>query len=494
MRFKICSTAALFAAMAFLLHACKKDPGSYSYVQLADFYIDTAGIKLEYEIPYAIGQIQISPSVVYQGEGALSYRWTLYGGAASGIDTLSTAPALDKALTHPLGNYTLELSVTEDSGGRSVFQRFTVKVVPPYVDGFMVAHERDGTFDIDFLRAPEIRAEYPDTLIRAIYFKVNGSRIPGKPAGFVQLASRTVYPATVNVVSDAEGNIVDVGTFARIFDFQHYFYDPVFRPDTIRRIKGVINNNGIVMDNAIVYPGFTATPQISGLGEYLDDSGIEISDVMPIGNTSTIYDEKNNRFLSFSSAVLFLSNSHITVYEKANATARFSLDSIGPKKLLYLKRGFNNGSGTVLYAVFKDKLQADARYLYAMKISSPAAPDQAALDISSVTGIQQAVAYEVVTNAPVVFYATKGEVGRILINVAGNSYQASQAGFNTPPGEEITSMKLYNDTKLFVATWNAASAEGHLYLLPVGNGGAIGSPLRTWRGFDKIMLMETKTR
>lgn len=483
------------AICVFSLPFCKKDLGNYNYKQLPGFYVDTTGQQTTYDVDYGAGTIRIDPVLVYEGKSEVSYLWTIYKTVSStaaditpGIpDTLSTSLTLETPITKPVGQYILELRVTEISTGIKVFQQYTVNVLPPYAAGFLVSHELNGSFDVDFLRTPALNASYNDTLIRNIYFTSNGNRIAGSPVGYARIAARGGYPHSTYVMSSEEGRLVETGTFAKIFDYENLFYTDAIRPGPGSKPRAVFGTS-VAIGDTFYHQTLRTTPKLSNLiASQPDNKGYSIASIMNVGSGPFFYDEKNNRFLSYTSTV------GINSYAKANPAARFSLDSLGLKELLFLKTGFNNGSGTVLYGFFKDEIQADKRYLYLMDFNNIASPDKAALDISTSPSILQAVGYELVTNGPQVFYASPTEVYRILLNISGNTWQTSEAGFRAPAGEAITKLKLFNNSLLFIATWNEGQQQGKLYLVPVGNGALLGTPLKTWDGFGgKITWLETK--
>lgn len=471
---------------------CKKDLGNYEYNDLPDFYVESSGQQTSFEVPYGIGQLRVNPQVVYSGEQDLSYRWTLYGTTGT-IDTLSADLLLDMSLTKPLGKYTLEFCATEEATGRMTFQKYAIEVTPPYASGFMVGHERDGTFDIDFIRSPLLNPIFPDTVYRDIYFRANGRRMSGSPVSLGQYNTYSVWPATIVVASNEEVSIVEAGTFAEYHNYNDLFFSDDIRPlpgDKPKATGGSSIAASLIIGNKIYGQAskFT-TLQFNGLYPEPDEKGLEIS---AVAFDPFIYDEKNYRFLNVGTT------GTLTLYPKTNNTsARFSLDSIGSKELLFLKTGHNMGSGTVRYALFKDKEDESSRYLYLINFTTSltTSPDRGLVNVSAAPNLRQAVAYETLTNVPVVYYATETAIHRITVSVDGVNFQHSMAGYDAPSGEVITSIKWYSNDLLFVAAWNTAAQQGSVYLLPVSFDGTLGTPLQTWTGFDgKITWMGTKER
>lgn len=488
----------LFLTAALLLNACYKDKGNYNYIQLPNFYVDTAGTTTSFSVIQNINNISITPKIVYGGNVTeLKGQWRLY--IANGVfDTLSRNLKIDTVTNRAPGSYTLEFEATAPNGLKALMQ-YSITVLPPgaVLAGWMVAYERNGGTDVDVIRAQNFMTATvaQDTVYRNVYSSRNGL-LPGKPVAIYYTSA-----ALTHIYTTETGTSVQNADFRRAQEFWQLFagtspetYKPEgFSPGSFNGAI-LVNNSKILWSDALTYVG-EVTP---------DALGYEAAPFAYVhfGQQCGFFDKKNRRFL-----FLQQQTSVFSTFQNADPAARFNLNNIG-KDILWIERGFGQntpGNADVYKYAFLKDITGNGRHLYVINTQQPSGrPDVAAVDISSAPEITAAKFYAASNLGPACFYGTGKTLYYFQVNTSANTISTPVTGFTAPAGEEITCVKLQKgigtfgvssvvaggiDSKyMFIATWNEQAKTGKIYLYEVNvTSGQLSSlPLRVWDIAGKV--------
>jgi len=489
----------LVVVMVMMLFSmCRKDMGNYDYREIPELRIDTTGAAGPFTVRVGIEELVVTPRVIYTGTEDLDYYWIAEPNSTTFNfrDTLSREKELRTTIHLPISSsvgHTLFYMVVERETGRSAIVKYTLRVTGSTGTGMMVAHEKNGTVDIDLIGTPTTDN---NPITRNIYQAVNGSRLPGKVTGLATVGENNLFM----LMTDQSMSLMVADGMVRQFADEEIFgllTPDVFKPESFFYRSGTINyliNNGHVYQNFIN----NSAPGLMTQRMLVDDgSNYRMSPVYLEGTTTGFFfDELGKRMLQTGAA----SSNTLTRFAKANATEKFSLDYID-RKILFGKKGFNLGSflQSTAYVFFADQT-GSGRYLYVMVPNTPATPAKALIDISASPDIQDAKYYEVFETAPCVYYATEQKLYLLQVNSGGNSYVNAGVEFTPPAGEVISCIKLDRtggtaELFYYIATWNESTGQSTVrqFSINTGTGRLSTSPVRTWTGFDgKITMMNWK--
>ncbi|TDQ06314.1 PKD-like family lipoprotein [Pedobacter metabolipauper] len=482
------------------LAACKKDNGNYDYKELPDFYIDTVGVQKTFETPQSIGTVVITPKVVYNGsESNLEYLWRVYGTTA---DTLSREKEFRSVIANNPGTYTAELQVKEKTTGIRALMRYTIIVNSPRPYGWLVAYETQagGSTDVALIRSTEIvKTITTDVVMRNIYSEVNGGPLAGTP---VSIVSNVSSPAADMLFTSQTAVRLNRPDYKKLQDFNQLFVAgaPTPKPEAVMEVP--FFGNHLINDGEVYwqYSGlFIGKISVDTKGYKAAPFGYAI-----YGKNGGFYDMLNRRFIYMEQQ---LSQAATYASPKAGSTARFNLGNIG-KDLVYVGIGFgqngvSSNPDTYKYAFFED-IDKSKRWFYGINFTLPDQPDLCMVDISAMPNIFNAKYFELGTLGSVAFYANDQILYNFTYNNATNTASTPSVAFTAPAGEVITSIKLlkqpgsgYTGTEsksnriMYVATWNAATKNGKVYLLDANptSGSLMATPLKVYDGFGKIKEM-----
>lgn len=465
---------------------CSKDLGNYNYIDIPVLSIDTTGIPYQYTIKQFSQDLTINPKVIYSGKSTLDYYWIL----GFSNDTISRDPNLKVKLSNPISSskYPLFFVVKERNTGNFSAIEFKVLITGNYPSGLMIAHEKDGTCDIDLIGSP---TSTTSTLFRNIHQTMNNSRLRGTPVGLGSVG-RNAY---VMFMTNEEGSLMTFSSMKRQFDYRETFgaLNPgVLKPEAFGYYAASASfwiNNGKVYSN----PTGTSTSGLINqklIMEDMSDYRVAPFYIRPTAKGGIFFDELNNRFIQLG----YHADNVISKLASAGTGARFSLDNIN-KKLLFAAYGFQLSSfflNTTLYAFFADHIDLGKRYLYVIDIDNAEKPDLALLDLGTANEISSAKYFEVFSSSPCVYYATDKKIYLLQINAGGNSYVNAGVQFEAPANEFITCIKIAS--RFYVSTWNQTTGEGKVYQFSPATGtGTLGSIVKSWSEFGGVIKkMELK--
>ncbi|MCK7555730.1 PKD-like family lipoprotein [Chitinophaga sedimenti] len=302
MKLKIAYIIATLGA-AFVFNACKKDLGNYDYSTVNIAAIDTAGIGgARYVERY--GMLDINPKITYEGGNmtALKYKWIMYP-----LTTGSTAPTkpartlseqlhLTAPVTETVGEYRLELIVTDTVNQLKSNMIFTVVVSVGIEYGVMVLHGTADSSDVDFLitaDAVPLSGISPRRL-RGLYAASTGAKLPGVPR-FVAQERRT--GSTQNWImlgSDKHISRVSGSDFSLLREDKSFYRrsDAVVAPETFM----FLNNSYSALINAGKLHVYTTTYEVDALfsapvpGDY--ELAPYLANASASGMVAVVYDKE----------------------------------------------------------------------------------------------------------------------------------------------------------------------------------------------------------
>ncbi|QKJ32597.1 hypothetical protein HQ865_23480 [Mucilaginibacter mali] len=499
---KLLKYGVYIALLSAVLFSCKKDLGNYTYTKLPNFYVDTVGQVKSFSLYPVTGTLTINPKIVYDGDASnLTYLWRSYGSTA---DTLSKEKNLNVTnLTYVPGNYTAELQVTEKSTGIRALMRYSYTLLSLRADGWLVEYETaaGGSTDVALIRHNEENLNVTtDDVQMNIFSAINGAPLTGKP---VAIISNTSSPTLDAVYTDKTAATVNRPTYKVTLNFGQMFSSGAAPATPNIQAVGEIPffGNHIVNNGDVIW-------MYSGLlvGKItIDNKGYYAAPFMSTlyAQNGMFYDALNMRFCYLQQQT---NQGAAFAGPAAGFTPRFSLNNIG-KNMLYM--GLGNGilnNDTYKFAFFED-LDKSHRWLYGISPTTPNAPDYALIDISAMPNIFNAKYFALGTLGPVAFYATDNSVYNFAFSNTTSTTTTPVAGFTAPAGEVITCIKPFlaqgigytattsqSNKLLYVATWNATTKAGKVYVLSTNvTSGAIGTtPLKVFSGFGKIASMAYK--
>jgi hypothetical protein len=494
-----------FAAI-LLLNACKKDLGNYSYTTVNIPEIDTAGMGgPKYVERYKT--LNIHPAINYENgnKAALKYEWIIYPYTVGSTTTiipprqLATTLSLDAAITEKVGEYRLELIVTDTVNKLKANVVFPVTVSVGIEYGVMVLHTKDDSSDVDFLitaDAVPVAGIMPGRL-RNIYAASTGERFPGVPRFIAQERRSFSTQNWIVLGSDQHLSRMNGADFSLMREDKSFFRraDAVVAPEAYMMLN---NSNSAFINNGKLHL-FTTVYEIDALfggavpGDY--ELAPYLAHATSFGLTAVVYDKKNYKFIHPAS----MNGSMIDFIAPAeNSNHAFDLRNIG-KEMLYMDRGFNSYT----HAFFKDRTGA-GYWLYVANFNKSDDGNLVigAYDMSNLPDVANAKFFQSSELGYVDFYAT----GRSIYSYDYQGTNTATLVFDAlPAGETITCMKIYKPRPnsnlstvegrlLYVATWNGT--EGKVYEFALnGISGQITTPaLNVFDGFGKITDLSAKAR
>lgn len=467
--------------VAVFLSSCLKDKGNYTYKELPQFYIDTVGQPVSFQVNQN-GVVKIDPKIVFDGdERKLKFLYFIHGADPRSHDTISTERNLNYKTDRAPGTYTIRLEVSQENGV-TTFMPFTMQVLPAFSAGWMVMYESNdqpGSTDIDIIRSPKFLGSGADTVYRNAFSIYNEKLLPGLP--------RDVYYGGPGVMVSTTGTALslDITDFKVMQSYEDLFPYPHPDPATHKTFMRMLNGQTYLIAGSTIYWS-------SGnvfVGEVLISGGGKL-DLAPfiypeLGENGGFYDPATRRFLKHSQNSTFATaypDAAGTVVNGVTTPPLFNLNNIGKDILFVDKTAGRSVASNDAYklAIFKD-VNGAGRYVYVFDTGTESTnPGVKLLDITSAPEIQDAKFYATPNVGRMVMYATSTTLYGFTYSAlgdyttAGNVYNTPAPVFTAPAGEEITCLKLNKTINsasattaeprdLFIATWNAAAKVGHVY-------------------------------
>ncbi|WP_207534534.1 PKD-like family lipoprotein [Desertivirga arenae] len=486
--------------------ACKKDLGNYDYSNNPLPVIDSTGIGNVYTIE-RYDSLFINPKVSYLGDTSrLNYSWVIYKvitGSTTEVQerkNISSRKELRTRIAEPVGNYKVELVVTDNVNKLVANTAFNVTIASGIEYGWMVLHTLNGESDLDFITS---RAAMPiaaqEKHLRNIYSGSTGKKLPGE-GRFIAQSRRTTFSAPIQnwltVASPSQITRIHGNDFSLMRENSGLFLrsGEVINPQAF--LTSSTNFNEVLINNNKLY--FSATPDPLGAifpGALTGDYSLApyIADASSSSIVAAVYDEKYQRFLHPVNGTAAIA----TFREPANPAQPFNLNNIG-KSMIGMDRGFQNQT----LSFFKD-LTGNGRWLYITNFNKTDDGLMAVsrMDMSALPEITTAKYFQSSEFGYAVFYATERSV--YLYDYQGSNTASRVLSY--PAQETITSMKIFKPRPtsnltttdgrfLYVATWDGTTGRLYEYSINPTSGQVTATPTHTYFIQGKIVDMCPKAR
>lgn len=489
-----------------LLNACKKDKGNYDYITVNIPAIDTSGMGgARYVERY--GMLDINPAINYDGgnKAALKYQWLMYqyviGSTPPTKPTriLSNSLHLQAPVTETVGEYRLELIVTDTMNQLKANVLFPVIVSVGIEYGVMVLHGNNDSSDVDFLITADAVpvAGITPRRLRNLYSSATGEKFPGLATFIAQERRTSSTQNWISLGSDKHLSRMSGADFSRLREDMSMFRrtDAVIAPQAYM----ILNNSYTALINAGKLHFYTTTYETDALFGGAVPGDYELAPFLANGTSSSlyavVYDQKNGRFIRPAG----IGGSMINFNAPAvGSNMSFDHRNIG-KDMLYMDRGFS----IYTHSFFKDRT-GTGYWLYVSNFNKTDDGNLVigAYNMTNLPEITSAKFFQASELGYVDFYATDRKI-----------YSYDYQGTNTatlvydalPAGETITCMKIYKPRPnfnltaaegrlLYVATWNGTQGKVYEFALN-GISGQVTSPARNvFDGFGKIADLSAKAR
>lgn len=495
----------LIIACVMLVIGCKKDKGNYDYTEVPQALIDTTGMGQPRYVERS-QLLDIDPVIRYENGNmnALKYQWLIYpatqgGNANITAKVISNEKRLNLPVGEPVGEYSLELIVTDTTNLLKTNTIFTVVVSAGIEYGWMVLHGDENGADVDFLvssNAVPIAGITPKRLSN-IYSAVVGKKLPGTPRFIAQTRKNFVKGHWMTIGTSTQLSRVSGVDFSLMRENRAFFrrdeevMDPQAYMLTASSNDAFINNKRLYLFNTPYETDARFGASVSGDYELAPYLAYGVGFSYPV----VVYDQKNGRFARPASTF----GAMVGFNAPANpATAPFDLRSIG-MDMLYMDRGFSGYT----HSFFKSRTGNE----YWLYIANFASFDNGQLAIgrynmSALPEISSAKFFQSSELGYVDWYATEDKIYAYDFQTT-NTAKVVFNGFSA--GEKITSMKIYKPrpnanlnavegTLMYVATWNGTEGKVYEFAINGLSGEITPAPLNTYSGLRKVADMAPKAR
>ncbi|WP_207424349.1 PKD-like family lipoprotein [Desertivirga brevis] len=487
--------------------ACKKDLGNYDYSTNPLPAIDTTGIGYVYTIE-RYDSLFIAPKVSYAGMDTtrLKYNWVIYKvitGSTSEVQTrklIASQKELRVQIAEAVGNYKVELVVTDSVNKLVSNIRFDLTVASGIEYGWMVLHTFNGESDLDFVVS---RAAMPvatqEKHLRNIYSQSTGKKLPGE-GRFIAQSRRTTFSAPIQnwltIGSPTQLSRIHGNDFSLMRENTSLFQRPgeVINPQAF--LMSSTNSNEVLINNNKLY--FSSSPDPLGAlfpGALIGDYSLApyIADASSSSIIAAVYDEKYQRFLHPVNGTASIA----TFREPANPAQPFNLNNVG-KSMIGMDRGFQNQTLNFL----KDPT-GNGRWLYITNFNKTDDGLMAVskIDMTSLPEIAAARYFQSSEFGYASFYATERSV--YLYDYLGSNTASRVLNYSAQ--ETITSMKIFKPRPtfnltttdgrfLYVATWDGTIGRLYEYSINPTSGQVTTTPTHTYTIQGKVVDMCPKAR
>lgn len=486
-----------------LLAACKKDLGNYAYTNVPLPVIDTTGIgNARFVERYST--LDINPVINYSNASNLKYQWIMHQFTSGSTPptkasrVLSYSKKLSAQITETVGDYRLELLVTDSTNQLKVNTIFTITVSAGLEYGVMVLHGTADSSDVDFLvtaNAVPVAGFNPRRL-RGLYSAAAGKKFPGVPRFVAQERASFSTKNWITLGSDKHIARMSGSDFSLLRLDGQFFR----RPDAViaPQAYSLLTSNYTAVINAGKLHIYNTAYETDALISGALDGDYELAPYLAYQTASSLiavaYDQKNGRFVRASG----MGGQMIDLAAPSVNNAPFNHRTVG-KDMLFMDRGFNGNT----HSFFKDRT-GTGYWLYVSNFNK--ADDGAlaigAYNMTNLPEIAAAKFFQTSELGIIDFYATERRV--YAYNYEGtNAATLMLDGFAA--GETITCMKVFkprpnfnltaaDGALIYIATWDGT--QGRVYEYKVnGNNGQITSPAaQVFDGFGKVTDITAKGR
>lgn len=475
------------------LSSCYKDKGNYDYTDINTVTLGDPINDSYYVLQFDTLRLNpvISQTIPVE-ENALQYEWSIRKVDNSvaipsfEIVILSNERNLDAPITVAPGTYRLIYKVTDPNTEISSYLFYEVVVGTNFSQGWLVLQqfEQESTADVSLL----VQTSESERVIHHVYESVNG--VPLHASTSRMGMGSILIPKEYYFLSDEDGVEIDRNSFAKIKDFDDWFFTAptvakpsvysVFSPPTNTTRTGIMVNDGLVHIKR--YGGFPGSVLFGGSLLYENDINYSMAPYFMVGDHSTalymgaFYETISKRFVALKGPAGALTAT-LEAFPTPGADAPFDPNNIG-MDLIYAGPTNTN----YLYSAMLRDAAGD-HYVYQLNLlNAQVAGLKTKMNIS-VSGDVSAV--ENSRSLGYIYYAVQNKI--YLYQIGPNS--ASEI-FSFPAGEEVTKIKIdpnYAISKMMVGTWNGTEGKLYDFTLSVTGTFENGTYNSSYDGLGKIV-------
>lgn len=463
-----------------ILMSCYKDKGNYDYTVLPEVSIENLE---DFYSKSQLDSIVLEPEMV-TADGAYdendwTYLWRLYPGK-NVMDTIGYERVLRYQFTEEPGSYNIYFTAINKRTEVKYSKDIEINLSGVYMDGWMVLYEEDGNCDFDLLN-DRFFSRYDqdeDIYFRHVYETVNGEPFPGNP---VKIAPY-YFPYTQYdyIISETEAARLSVNSMEKLQDvnnfvlglenpkYENYFY--IYYGAYRQGAEVLFSDGHIYLYSLGEDDGFAEPIAHDGLTYYAAPFASRNSKWTVV---TVFYDQENCRFLEVQ----------YQIFEVAeivdSPTAKFSLNNMNAD-MVFMQDGFQKYE----YAVMRDRTSG-IYSLYVLDVADNESYAEAKYEMTQCPGIEDAISFAVGSRGEVFYYATPDQV-YLYDYRTSNSAQNCIPSLQLEAGEEITCVRIfrpneynwmvnhpYDNKVLMVATYNANSGQGTLYMYYINESNGI---------------------
>ncbi|SFC26996.1 PKD-like family protein [Parapedobacter composti] len=503
-------------SLFFIVFAgCKDDLSSLDTDKIAAVEVDTVGQSVIYVFQFET--LVVDPKINTNGLPAenLVYEWMINSDPGS-IDYLSISN--EKKLEYEVSfrptdagdSHQLLLKITDTQTDLEYLTAWPLIIRNSVGEGVVIAETHDGTTtDISHLMSPQVTPNYNQETIRYnVFSSVNGYTLPGLVQ---QLRFTQIQGSGQTMLGSTSNSLFTIKTLDYTFDKQNeeLFYAPQSDYGA-QFLGGVVQNDMMVINNQL----YANWLQISKYGlpfesAYPIPAHIAINGWNNYPNVVTsFYSESHDIFVYQQSPSSF--GDRVFRPVPAVTDGPFNPNDV-PRKINVAAGVYSNGD---FLHLLKDEqsgelalyVLAAAEYDNVNWVVIPSKP-RALITFAGAPEVDKAEFFLLLDDQNVVLYATKN---KIYAAMYGTSIPTYALRYTTEAGEEITSLKVYqqadypmrtsgepyfsrNNRQLIMGTFDGD--QGRLYIMPLINQGEAWidvANIKRYSGFGRILTTATQ--
>lgn len=489
--------------LSTLIASCAKDKGNYELQPIHEIVIADFNESGNYEI-LINDTLRINPDMKQENvqNGKYKYRWYVYSNNYDPAVELSSEKNLKKAITVPIGGYTLVFTATDESTGIGTTKTANLMVSSKFSSGLVVLEEKVQGGDI-------CQITFNGTIYRNLFSDANGGQFIPKPIGkldgfYFKGGIAVQKPINLFLISESRNPMeLNPENYKLNKPFSEFMAIAPSGNINLQTTQQNGNSNAIyAIVNGKMQFGFPyeATPIFEGalLGDYelapfiiTSTTGGRIN--LPNKTDLISYDQKNGRFLWYSG---FKIGEYNTYSKDMSTPGAFDPNNV-KKKCVYA--GYSND-----YLYYNWLMKDDAGEMYFYQIY-PVSTQKAGADYKAITDapeMKTAKIFAGSTKLPNIYFAAQNKI-------YSYDYKSNMTRliYSFAATEEITDMKfavsrisefenfympLRTLDKIYIATYNGT--EGKVNEFEVSGTGSLGTATNIYGGFGRITSMFYKEK
>lgn len=472
--------------------SCFDDESNLDIKELNPIRIENIDLRKNFFSLFMGDTLRIEPLVFCEGipDSELAYEWQLSGGTIVPTVIDSTMYLCAEITAPPYstgGGYFLKFTITDKTTGISRIEPFYVEVLSPYGEGILIADTKDDGLhsDISLVMSREVSSSITSTnskinIFRNLWSKNNGAPLDGRVLDAITSiygTNRSLTVVTTEHIQRADNiDFIDIPNETDELLFTvvpphigHGYSNGFFAKytstgDEVLCADGMLTARGVQHNNRVF--GYTLYP--SGISKY---------------NVTLMYAPKYNPVYTYdalSKQMLFYDYNGYRRALEQNSSSLFDVRNLQDYEPFYLAE-MSSGVTLLTKQISTGKYKA----LVMVKGSNTTNYAKSIYDFSAATNIHNAKYFELNQLEDAVYYATDEEV-----YVTPMASINAQVQWRVPAGsgDKITGIKIYKwsggqcrypngqdgesfvssvNRMLMITTYNEATKEGKVTLVPI---------------------------